>query len=101
MRKINLENYMIESNNGLLPYDIKSSLIGILFHPDLKLGAVELLLRNKLANKINDSEVEILLEETDYLKLKTAIEIIKGYVRNDVEFVERILNAEEIEVVER
>jgi len=106
MRKINIEDYILESmdNAGNVvkgPYKVKESLIGILFHPDLKLGGRELLLRDKLADKINDSEGEILLEETDYYKLKLAIETINGYTRNDVEFVQRILDAEEVEVVEK
>ena len=106
MRKINLENYMLEARNEKneivkMPYDVKSSLIGVLFHPELKLSGRELLLRDKLANKINDTESEILLEETDFLKIKMAIESIDGYTRNDVEFVRRVLEAEEIEVKEK
>ena len=106
MRKINLENYMLEARNEKneivnMPYDVKGSLIGVLFHPELKLSGRELLLRDKLANKINDTESEILLEETDYSKVKLAVESINGYTRNDVEFVRRVLEAEEIEVKEK
>lgn len=104
MRKLNLINYNIHVDipeSGIIPYNIKNSIINILFHPDLNLDGVELLLRDKLANKIEKAENEILLEETDYLKIKTAVETITGYNRNDIEFVRRILEAEKIEVVEK
>lgn len=106
MRKISLENYILEGKDEKgqvvqIPYDVKGSLIGVLFHPELKIGGRELLLRDKLANKINDSEDKILLEEVDYSKIKMAIETIDGYSQNDVEFVRRILEAEEIEVKEK
>ena len=104
MRKINLTNYNIQVDipePGIVPYNVKNSIINILFHPDLNLNGVELLSINKLANKVEEAEKEILLEEVDYLKIKTAVETITGYNRNDIEFVRRILEAEEIEVVEK
>ena len=101
MRKINLENYLVKNKNEDLPYYVKDSIIGALFNPDLKLNGRDLLLQNKLANKIEEAEEEILLEESDYLKVKMAFEILTGYTRNDVELVERILNTEEIEVKEK
>jgi len=84
------------------PYDVKVSLVSMLFHPDLRLEAKELLERDKLANKINDCEDGfVLLEDADYEKVKGALGIITGFSRNDVEFVRRILEAEKAEVVEK
>lgn len=106
MRKINLQNYMIEARdeNGQVvevPYSVKESLTGILFHPTLEIDGRELILRSKLADKIDAAEDEILLEEVDYSKCKLAVETITGYTKNDIEFVERILEAEAIEVKEK
>lgn len=106
MRKINIEPYYIDgidSKNKItpLPYNVKGSLAGILFHPDLKIGGQELLLRGKLAEKIEIAENEILIEDSDYAKLKKAVETITGYIQNDIEFVKRVLEAEEVEVTEK
>lgn len=84
-----------------IPYDIKKSIINIMFNFNLKLNGIELLLQDKLANKIEKAKKEILLEESDYLKIKIAFETITGYTRNDVELVQRILDAEEVEVMEK
>ncbi len=105
MRKLNLEAYNI---NGMkagekveLPYNIKDSLVMILMHPELKLGAVDLLKREEIGKKILDSkENELLLEEEDWSKLKSAFETIKGFTQNDVELVKRVLNAPQVDVKE-
>jgi len=108
MKKIDLANYTVRvMDNGAgglvdVPYDVKKSTIDILFHQDLRLGAFELLERDKLANKINDwKNGDLLLEEAEHGKLKNAIETITGFNKNDVEFVKRILFAEQVDVEEK
>ena len=102
MRKIPLENYNLKVvRDGVhtsIPYDVKASLIICLLHPVLKLGARELLIRNKIGMKIEESDSFVLLEEAEYEKLKSAIETIEGFGQNDVELVTRVLEAEEVEV---
>ncbi len=106
MRKINLESYKIQvksfnSEKQVVEeveqvYDVKTSCVDILLHPDLNLGGSELLISHKLAEKINEcNDDKILLEENEYQRLKTAVEVLRGFSKKDVEFVDRILNAKE------
>lgn len=107
MKKINLKPYDVkwtdkEGKEQTTPYDVKSSLINILFHPVLKLAGRDLLKAHKLAEKIEEcNEDIILLEDHDYMKLKNAAESIKGFTKNDVEFVQRVLEAEDADVQEK
>lgn len=107
MRRINLENYKVSARNPdgkdiEVPYDVKNSMIEILFSRDLQLSAREALNRDDLARKIRDcSDGSLLLEEGDYAKLEKAVETIKGFGRADVEFCRRVLDAKRIEVEEK
>ena len=111
MRKIELQNYMVQIplEDGTFkpkPYNVKESMVSCLLHPVLKLTGRELLLRNKLATRIEEAEIVgghgfILVDEEDYHKLKQAFETIEGFTKNDVELVRRVLEAEEIEVAEK
>ncbi|MFH2095498.1 MAG: hypothetical protein ABIJ16_07330 [Bacteroidota bacterium] len=105
MRKINLKDYTVEvrMQQGVeqVNYEVKTSIVNLLFHPDLKLNAVALLEQNKLAEKILATEQEILLEEAEYGKVKQAVGVVTGLGKNDVELVKRVLEAEEISVVEK
>jgi len=104
MRQINLENYRVkvrdpQGNDGEVLYDVRNSMIEVLFSRDLQLSAREALNRDDLARKIRDSsDGSILLEEGEYSKLEKAVDTIKGFGRADVEFVRRILNAPQVEV---
>jgi hypothetical protein len=111
MRKIELQNYLVTltRENGEVeskPYNVKESIISCFLHPALKLTGRELLLRNKLAMRIEEAEIvegngSILVEEDAYRKLRQAFETIQGFTKNDVELVKRVLEAEEIEVAEK
>lgn len=110
MRKIELHNYMVKVplEDGAFkptPYNVKESMVSCLLHPALKLTGRELLLRGKLATRIEEAEIvegngHILVEEADYGKLKQAFETIQGFTKSDMELVRRVLEAEEIEVKE-
>jgi len=111
MRKIELQNYMVsvptqDGNFEPKPYNVKESMVSCLLHPALKLTGRELLLRNKLASRIEEAKIIegngfILVEEEDYRKLRQAFETIEGFTKNDMELVRRVLEAEEIEVAEK
>jgi len=84
------------------PYDIKESLINVLFNRNLELQAREALDRDDLAKKIRDcKDGEILLEENEFEKIKQGVNKVKGYTQNDVEFIRRVLRCERIEVEEK
>ena len=111
MRKIELQNYMVkvlvaDDKFEPKPYNVKESMVSCLLHPALKLTGRELLLRNKLATRIEEAEIvegngHILVEEEDYRKLRQAFETIEGFTKSDMELVRRVLEAEEIEVKEK
>lgn len=102
MRKLNLTPYEIQvrtdSGRVTKPYGVKESLIEILFSPALKLGSVALLKQNKLAQKIEASENECLVEDEEYDRIKQALDSVTGLGIHDVNFVEMILNAPEVTV---
>jgi len=106
MRKIDLKPYDVEvqideKTTKTVPFQIKESLTVLLFHPSLELDGREIILRDKLANKIEEANDEILLEETDYSKIKLAAERVKGLNRNSVELLKRIFDAKKVEVEEK
>lgn len=108
MRKLNISDYQIEifdsEDKALIntSYEFKRSLINVLFHPQLQLTAIELLERDKLGQKIlSCNDGSLLLEDAEYGKIRNAMEEIRGFCRADVEFVKRIMEAEQVEVTEK
>ena len=104
MRKIDLSNYDVEvatkDGKQKIPYDVKGSMVDGMYHPELRLGSRELFENDRVAQKINSSDEYVLLEEADYQKLKLAFDTIKGFRKEDVELVKRVLEAPEVEVKE-
>jgi hypothetical protein len=109
MKKIDLKPYKVElptrQPDGSIEavsqdYDVKDVIVGIMFSRDLQLSARETLDRDPLCRRILDAEDSILLESADYDLVKKAVETIKGYSRNDVQMIRRILEAPEVEVEE-
>jgi len=106
MRKINIESYEVvvpgvDGKKKTDTYDMKESLGICLLHPTLQLTGRELLVRGKILDKIEQANGELILENAEYNKLKTSFEQVKGFSKNDLEMVDRVLNAEEIEVKEK
>jgi len=106
VKKINLEDYFVDipQTDGKIQkarMNIKDWLSNMLFLPDLKLGGREVILRGKLADKIEKADKEIILEEVDYQKLKEAFETFQGFQKVHIELVKRVLEAEQVEVEEK
>lgn len=107
MRKIDMRDYPFEviDKDGRpkeFPYNVRSNLITVLFQRQLNLNAVELLGRDDLARKIRDCKSdEILLEESEYEEIKKAVNTFRGYGKQDIEFVRRVLKCPKIEVEEK
>lgn len=110
MRKLNLSNYTVrvkvpdQANPGSvieaeMPYHVKDSILNLLFIPDLHLSNAEVVKQNLLAMKLEQcKEDEVLLEDEEYGRIKKAFDTFKGFDRHAVELVERINNAEVVEV---
>ena len=112
MRKLNLENYQFteKARNPVtggvkeyeLPFNVKDSILNILFLPSLKLAGAALVKQNVLAIKIEQSEDTVLLSEEEYQKVLMAANIYTAQGRSDVELIDRILNqTPEVEVEEK
>lgn len=109
MKELNIEPYPIniirrnETTGQIEPdvgnYDVKGSLIGLLFNRDLQLNARDLLERDPLGRKIAHAEgPTLLLEEKEYEILKKAVDTFKGYSHNDIQLVRRVYEAKPVEV---
>jgi len=105
MKKIIITNYKVKGlEDGKLvevDYDVKEAIIAVIFHPSLRLDGRALLLRGKLADKIEAAKGEILLEDASYASIKSAFELVEGFGKNDLELVKRVLEAETVEVKEK
>ena len=110
MRKLNLRDYTAKAkvpdnmNPGKmleieLPYPVKDSILNIMFRRELQLSGAELVKQNVLAMKLETcKDDEILLENEEYARIKNAFDKCTGFTRTDVELVERINEAEVVEV---
>ena len=74
------------------PYQVKESVINILFLPSLKLVGAALVKQNVLAMKIERAKDEVMLEEEEYERVVAAVNVYSARSRSDVEFVDRIIN---------
>lgn len=101
MRKIDLSDYEVDVGGKPTPYLMKKSIEFAMFNPELRLNWVDLLLHYEIVKKIKNAEGSILLEESEYSRIKLAVENIHGFTADDVEFVNRIMHAPEVEVVEK
>ena len=82
-----------------IPYNVKQSIAGLLFHPSLNLTMRDAITRKDLADSIeNCKEDFILVSEDDFKKVKSAFDTVKGFGKNDLELLFRIEKAETIEV---
>ena len=108
MRKLILSDYFIqarvlnpETNTQEVknvPYNVKQSIAGLLFHSDLQLTMREAINRKELADSIENCKEDFLLViKEDFDKIKSAFEKVKGFGRNDLELLDRIEHAEEVE----
>jgi hypothetical protein len=103
MREISLKNYTVKirqpNEKGELvstehSYEVKESIVAMLFIKGQNLKARETLSREALAKRIEDCEEDtILLEESEWNKFREGIEQLTDISRNDIPFVQRILEA--------
>lgn len=105
-RKIDLSPYTLDAKNPETGenavYEVRRTLLMLLFHPDLKLNAIQVLEQNELAEKIRKEETDTLLvSPEDYGKMWAAVQAGKGYSENDVRFIKRIKDAPEVTVDEQ
>ena len=104
MRKIDLSDYTIDmpTEQGLkpYPYSVKQSIELAMYHPDLRLNYKDLMDHDRIAQKIKQADGFVLLEESEYGRVRLAFESIKGFRKEDVELVRRVMDAQEVDVKE-
>lgn len=104
MRKLDLAHYYLPNAEGGDPdeYDVRNTLGEVLLAADQNVSGRELLANHDLFRKLRDHpEASILLEEPEWGRLVVAFETVTGFSKNDVELVQRVLNAEQVEVQEK
>lgn len=79
-------------------YDVKASMIEVLFHQELDLRGEGLLQRDDLARKIRNANGKVLLEEVEWIDLKNAVNTAPVLNRHDVPFMRLVTNAPAVEV---
>lgn len=76
------------------PYPLKDALVNILFTQQ-GLKARDILKRDDVARKILLAEgPDLLLEDAEFELLKTAVDTMEGYGRNDAELCRRVLSVQ-------
>jgi hypothetical protein len=104
MRRIDLTDYPTEvpTEEGMktVSYSVKTSIELALYNPELKLNYKELFENDRVAQKIQKANGSVLLEESEYEKLRTAFEGIKGLRKADIELVRRVMESPEVTVKE-
>jgi|GEM_PF-1818836 hypothetical protein len=78
-------------------FDMKRSIGNVLFIPELNLDIRAAIEHDRIARKVEAAGDEVVLEEAEYAKIKTAMDLFKGYGRKDLEFIHRIRDAPEID----
>ena len=100
-RKLDVTNYTVEGLGPdgaptMLPYKVKESLVGLMFSKELNLSAMDVLDRDDLARKIRDANGSVVLTDSEYRKLETAIKTVRGFMEHDMGLIRRVLDAEEV-----
>ena len=81
-------------------FDVKGSLAGMLFNPELRLTVPESFEMKDLADKIRGANHYVLLDSAEMAKLKRAYDAVKSPPETALECLRRIRDAEKVEVKE-
>ncbi len=100
--KLSLESYEYKEVEQKEPatVNVKISLCQILCHAELRLAGRELLKSGSLCERIEASSDSILLSEEDHKRMVSACENVPGISRAFIKLLERVFDAEEVEVEE-
>jgi hypothetical protein len=94
MKVINLRPFTVPvMQNGVViqqSYNIKASIIGLLFQQGLDLSVQDVIERSTLADKIDASGPHLCLTEREYKVILKSVNHFKAYSRNDGTLLKRI-----------
>ena len=98
--RIDLSPYQgIDEGGKELPIDCKQSLVNILFHPDLKLEPSEMFDAKDIADKVRSTDQYVVLDNKEMSHVRKAYRCIRGFPEMYIEFLRRIRDAEQIELL--
>jgi len=96
-RKLNLQNYANETGEV---YGVVKALLLILFHPELRLRANQIIERLPVKDALVNAGGSVLLEETQWAILRDSVNGVSGFGQDDIELIQRVLNAPQVDVGE-
>jgi len=97
--KVYLANYKVTLDGNEIDYNVRNSLVAVLFHEHLELNSLATRRNDKIATKIEDCVGDYLtLIEEDYGVLLNAVTTFIGFDRNAVKLISRVEEAEEVEI---
>ena len=108
-RKIQISSYKIDlvtvaggGTGRKQDYNVKESIINVITAPEQKHKGFTHLEYMEISKKIMDCQEDyIILSEEEYQKIYRAFDNFSGYSRFDGELLERIKNAEQVELEEK
>ena len=100
MRKIDTTNYDVKLSEEQDPIkvDVRGNIIQLIYGETQ--DGTTLLERHTLATKFQNESDTVLLEESDWNTLAELVRTTKVFSRPFVEFVDRVLNAPQVDVTE-
>lgn len=79
-------------------YNVRESLYAVLTSPHLRLNGAQLLKNAALGASLRDhAEASKLVDSNEYTQLVAAVNAISGLGHAEIEFVKRVLEAEEVD----
>lgn len=97
MKKLSLDNYTVtlkdqQGIDHLTPYNFKNTIINILTHQQFGLNGPDMMEVAPLVKKIGKATTVVVLSNQEYQEIVAALKRFKGFIKNDIEMLERIYN---------
>jgi len=103
MRKLDLTNYTFsfrkpDGTYQIATYDVKTTIVGIITHTQLRMNDYEMLEIDPLADKIESVKGdEVLLTEGEYRQMMRQFRKFTGYGNNDRPLLKRLRDCPEVQ----
>ena len=97
MKRLNLDGYSIsvKDSQGLVKfvdYEVKSTIINILTHPQFGLNGPDMMDIAPLVKKIDTAAIDVILTNEEYQVIIGSLKRFKGFIKNDIPMLERVYN---------
>ena len=97
MKKLNLDSYKVsikdqQGLNRFLDYEVRTTIINLLTHPQLGLNGPDLMEVAPLIRKIEGAGADVILTNEEYQGILRVLKTFKGFIKNDIQMLERVYN---------